>query len=291
MARASIDPGASIGTVKLTVPDLERSVGFYRESLGLEVLERDGRIARLAAGGQGAPALLELEESPGARHAPRATGLYHFAVLLPSRPDLALALARLADSGARLRGASDHGASEAIYLEDPDQNGIEIYRDRPRAEWPRAADGSCLLPTEPLDLEGLLGELRGRTPARGGRAPAGTVIGHVHLHVADLDEARRFYVDVLGFDIMARYGAEALFISAGGYHHHIGLNIWAGRGAPPPPPGSAGLQWFAVEHSSEAEREKTLARVREAGIPVEPLAGGALVRDPSGNGVRLTVKT
>ncbi|MGE5178934.1 MAG: VOC family protein [Bacteroidota bacterium] len=291
MERARIDPGASIGAVKLTVSDLERALGFYRDSLGLTMRERHGGVARLFAGDAG-PDLLHLEESPGARRAPRTTGLYHLAVLLPSRLDLAVALARLAETGGRLRGASDHGASEAIYLEDPDRNGIEIYRDRPRDEWPRAADGSFLLPTDPLDLEGLLGELRGRSaPGRAGDpAPAGTRIGHVHLHVADLDDARRFYVDTLGFDEMARYGDEALFLSAGGYHHHVGLNVWAGRGAPPPPAGSAGLQWFSVEHSSDAERGATLARVRDAGIAVEPLGSDVLLRDPSRNGVRLTVR-
>lgn len=293
MARASIDPRASIGAVKLTVSDLDRSVGFYRESLGLSLLERTGPNARLGAGGTGEPrSLLVLEESPGARRIPRTTGLYHLAVLLPTRLDLALALSRIASSGARIQGASDHGASEAIYLADPDGNGIEIYRDRPRGEWPRAADGTFLLPTNPLDLDGLIGELRGLGTARPDHPPAppATVVGHVHLHVSDLAEARRFYVDVLGFDEMARYGDEALFLSAGGYHHHVGLNVWAGRGAPPPPPGAAGLQWFSVEHSSEAEREKTLARVREAGIAVEAHEEGALVRDPSRNGVLLTVR-
>lgn len=288
MARASIDSRASIGTVKLTVSDLDRSLRFYRESLGLEALRR-GRTARLGAGDR--VALLALEESPGARRAPRATGLYHFAVLFPSRLGLALALARLASSGTRIQGASDHGASEAIYLDDPDGNGIEIYRDRPREEWPRAADGTVLLPTDPLDLDALMGELRGWKPARPDESPpAYPTIGHVHLHVADLAEARRFYVDTLGLDEMARYGDEALFLSAGGYHHHIGLNVWAGRGAPPPPPGAAGLQWFSIEHSSEAEREKTLARVRAAGLSLELLDEGALVRDPSRNGVLLTAR-
>jgi catechol 2,3-dioxygenase len=292
MARATIDPRASIGAVKLTVSDLERSVEFYRESLGLLLRERSGGFARLGAGA-GGPELVVLEESPGALRVQRTTGLYHFAVLLPSRLDLALALGRLAASGARIQGASDHGASEAIYLQDPDRNGIEIYRDRPRGQWPRAADGSVLLPTDPLDLDGLIGELRAlksAPPDERPPAPLGTAIGHVHLHVADLAEARGFYVDTLGFDEMARYGDEALFLSAGGYHHHIGLNVWAGRGAPPPPPGAAGLQWFSLEHSSDAEREKTLARVREAGIDVEELQDGTLVRDPSRNGVLLTAR-
>ena len=292
MERARIDPKASIGAVKLAVSDLDRALGFYRDSLGLTMRERQGGVARLFAGDAG-PDLLHLEESPGARHVPRTTGLYHLAVLLPSRLDLALALARLAETGTRLRGASDHGASEAIYLEDPDRNGIEIYRDRPRDEWPRAADGTFLLPTDPLDLDGLIGELRGVKSARPEEqppAPPATAIGHVHLHVADLAKARRFYVDVLGFDEMARYGDEALFLSAGGYHHHVGVNVWAGRGAPPPPHGAAGLQWFSVVHSSEAEREKTLARVQQAGIDVEARDEGALVRDPSRNGVLLTTR-
>ena len=289
-----IDPLAAVGAVDLTVSDLGRSIRFYGEAIGLAVLEREESVARLGAGGE---ELLRLEGSPGARRPPRTTGLYHFALLLPNRRDLATALTRLATAGASLRGAADHGVSEALDLSDPDGNGIEIYRDRPRDEWPRGADGAIAMVTDPLDLDRLLDEaavdrsrLRALSPEDLPVAPEGTRMGHVHLHVADLEAAKRFYVDVVGFDLVARYGAEALFVSAGGYHHHVGLNTWAGRGAPAPPPGSAGLRWFALEHSTSAEREKTLARIRAEGIPVETAAGDPLVRDPSGNGLRLTAR-
>jgi catechol 2,3-dioxygenase len=301
MDAARIDPGASIGRVELTVSDLERSVAFYRDAMGLTVHAVEDGTARL---GTGQDDLIGLVESPGARRAARATGLFHFAILLPSRADLARAILRVIGSGARLGGASDHGVSEALYLADPDGNGIEIYRDRPRKEWPRDASGSVQMGTEPLDLEGLMLELPPgeRTLAAPGRpgpgraasgaqvppAPEDTRIGHIHLHVTDLAAAEHFYVGVLGFSVMARYGGEAVFVAAGGYHHHVGLNTWAGVGALPPPPGSAGLRWFEIRHTSDEERERTAARVREAGIEVEDAEGGTLVRDPSRNAMLLT---
>jgi len=285
----ALDANAAIGAVSLVVSDLDRSIAFYTNALGFEVLEREQGSARLGLGGR---ELVLLNESPGARRPARATGLYHFAVLFPSRPDLAAALARLATAGVHLHGASDHGVSEALYLADPDGNGIELYRDRPRAEWPRASDGSIQMTIDPIDLEDLLRE--GLRPASRAdalpMAPPETRVGHVHLHVADLDPAIHFYVDVLGFDAVTRYGSEAFFVAVGGYHHHVGLNIWAGRGAPPPPPGSIGLRWFDVEHSSSAEREKTIARLRAQGIGVDPLGNDYLVRDPSRNGIRLTAR-
>lgn len=292
-----LDPEASIGAVDLGVSSLERSIEFYGKALGLRLHARQEGAARMGAGGRD---LVRLEEVPGARRARHATGLYHFAVLLPSRADLATALRRLAAARAALGGASDHGVSEALYLSDPDGNGIEIYRDRPREAWPHAADGSIFMSVDPLDLERLLEE-SAQSPGdlRGGRvmaeslppAPEATTIGHVHLHVADLETSERFYVDALGFDVVTRYGAEALFVSAGGYHHHVGLNTWAGKGAPPPPPGSAGLRWFSLDHSSAAERERTLARLRGAGVEVERAGEDYLVRDPSRNGIRLTARS
>jgi catechol 2,3-dioxygenase len=284
MAPFSIDPNTNIASTHLTVADLDRSERFYTDVLGFRPLARTGDTLTLTA--DGATALLSLTEQPGAPPKPaRATGLYHFAILTPSRLDLARSLRRLADMRYRLSGGSDHLVSEALYLDDPDGNGIEIYRDRPRAEWPRTG-GQIKMATDPLDIDGLLGELERDDRPWDGLAPA-TTIGHMHLHIADIKAAEAFYHGVLGFDIIVRYGPSALFVSAGGYHHHIGLNTWAGVGAPPAPAGSAGLRHFVVRLPNQAALDAVLARVREAGIAIEDHADGALVRDASGNALVL----
>jgi catechol 2,3-dioxygenase len=286
MAPFSIDPNTRIGAAYLTVADLQRSERFYRDVLGFRELAREGDTLTLTA--DGATPLLVLTEQPGARPKPaRATGLYHFAILTPSRLDLARSLRRLAEARYPLSGASDHLVSEALYLDDPDGNGIEIYRDRPRAEWPRSG-GQIRMATDPLDIDGIIAELDRDDRPWDGLAPA-TTIGHMHLHVADLKAAEEFYHGVLGFDIIVRYGPSALFVSAGGYHHHLGLNTWAGVGAPPAPAGSAGLRYFVVRLPDQAALEAVLARVRQADIPIEQIAQGALVRDASKNGVVLAV--
>jgi catechol 2,3-dioxygenase len=283
-AAARIHPGTMIGTVRLTVSDLSRARDFYERVIGLHASEvRDGTLA-LGTGGALATVELkgDLQASPLNR---RATGLYHLAILVPSRRDLAFALARLADARWPLDGASDHLVSEAVYLSDPDRNGIEIYRDRPREQWPRTGD-QLEMATLPLDLRDVLGELSdGEDLQR--LAPEGTRIGHVHLQVADLAESEAFYSGVLGFDVTVRGYPGALFVSAGGYHHHIGMNTWHSAGAPPPPPGSVGLRSFEVVLPDAPALAAVLERVRAADIPVAPADRGALVRDPSGNGVLL----
>jgi catechol 2,3-dioxygenase len=278
-----IDPATRIGAVHLTIRDLDRSIRFYETHLGFTLRRRDAGIARLGAGGSD---LLVLTQSA---HGPRVrgtTGLYHFAVLVPSRAGLARALRRLVDTGTVMQGAADHGVSEAVYLADVDGNGIEIYRDRPRAEWP-VVGGRLHMGAEPLDLDDLLSAAE---EAAAGLA-SGTVVGHVHLHVSRLDEAQRFYVDVLGFELMQRYGPSALFVAAGGYHHHIGLNTWAGVGAPPPPPGAIGLRHFDVVLPTEAAVAELSARIVAAGIPVGSVEGGILVRDPAGNAIRVAASS
>jgi catechol 2,3-dioxygenase len=282
-----IAPETDIGTVRLTVADLPRSRGFYERALGLRATNReDGSVA---LGVDGEPALIELTADAAAPPlARRATGLYHLAVLLPSRRDLAVALRRLADARVPLDGASDHLVSEALYLHDPDGNGIEIYRDRPREEWPHV-DGSLEMATLPLDIDDILTELPPAS-AKDAVVPAGTRIGHVHLQVADLDAAEGFYSGVLGFDVMVKGYAGALFVSAGGYHHHIGLNTWQSLGAGAPPPGAIGLRSFEVALPDADELERVLERVREAGIEAERSGPAVLVRDPSGNVVRLVAQ-
>jgi catechol 2,3-dioxygenase len=210
------------------------------------------------------------------------------AILVPDRRELAAALARAVGAGARLSGASDHLVSEALYLNDPEGNGIEIYRDRPRADW-RHQDGGIQMSTLPLDVDRLLAELPEGDPGTGGM-PSGTRIGHVHLNVADLADAERFYSQLLGLDITVRTYPGALFLSTGGYHHYIGVNTWFGPGAPAPPEGSRGLEWFEllVEEPRLGQVEERLQR---AGLGVERSDEGLLTRDPSGNGVLIRSET
>lgn len=278
----SIHPDTAIGTVCLTVADLERSQTFYEQAVGLRARELEGGTIALSAG-DGRP-LIELRAGTGTRGLNRrATGLYHLAILVPSRRDLAFALARVAEAHWPLDGASDHLVSEALYLSDPDGNGIEIYRDRPREQWPRSGDGLDMA-TLPLDLDGVLGELEGATALQR-FAPPDTTIGHIHLQVSDIQETEAFYSGVLGFDVIVRTYPGALFVSAGGYHHHIGLNTWHSAGARPPAPGSVGLWNYEVVLPGQDELGRVLSRLRAAGVPLEPAGRGALVRDPSGNGL------
>ena len=230
-----------IETVALRVRDLHRSSAFYEGILGLQALSSGDAIREFGAD-PGAPPLLRLVEAPDARPKPaRALGLYHVALLVPDRPSLAAVLRRLADAGVRLQGASDHHVSEALYLADPDGHGIEIYRDRPVKEWAYSQSGELYMTTDSLDLQELLS-----ASDRGAGMPRGTMIGHIHLHVADLKKAETFYVEDLGFDVMVRSYPGALFVSAAGYHHHIGLNTWAGPNAEPPEDQTIGMMEFAI---------------------------------------------
>ena len=289
----SIHPDTRMGAVHLTVADLDASLAFYQEVLGMAVHGRraggDGsagdarNAARLGAGEED---LLALVEHPAARAYGGTSGLYHYALLVPSRKELAQSLRRLGETRTPIQGIVDHWISEAIYLSDPDGNGIEIARDRRREAWPPmetlAARGNG-----PVDLEGLLAELDARDGPWPGLDRA-TTIGHIHLHVADLGEAEHFYHGALEFDIMARYGSQATFVSAGGYHHHIGVNTWAGVGVRPPPPDAVGLRHFEVRLPDQAELERVVTRLRRADREVQERSDGVLVRDPSQNGILLT---
>jgi len=279
-----IHPDTSMGVVRLTVSDLARSRAFYERALGLRSTERDD--GSLALGIAGEEPVVELRgDSSAPRLDRRATGLYHLAILVPTRPDLAQALARLAEARWPLDGASDHLVSEALYLSDPDGNGIEIYRDRPRDEW-RQVDGKLAMDTLPLDIDGVLGELSGAGELHA-LAPPGTHIGHVHLQVSDLHEAERFYSGILGFDVTVRGYPGALFVSAGGYHHHLALNTWHSLGAAPPPRGAIGLRNFQIKLPNAEELDRMMERVRAAGIEIHEDGAGSLIHDPSGNGVVL----
>lgn len=282
----AIHPNTHIGLVSLTVADFGRSLPYYTRNIGLKLLSRDGQAATL---GTAERPLLELVEQPGAILPRGTTGLYHFALLVPSRLELARTFKNLVDNETPLSGFSDHSVSEAIYLSDPDGNGIEIYRDRQREEWPRQ-NGRLQMNTLPLDLQSLVGELNGQSREWHGLHD-GTTMGHIHLHIRDVDEAEAFYCDILGFERVMRYGPSAGFVAAGGYHHHIGLNTWAGKDAPPPPTGSAGLRFYQIVLPTQAALETRLPRLQENKVIYQNLDSGLALQDPSGNNLQLKVST
>ncbi|MGH3037969.1 MAG: VOC family protein [Gaiellaceae bacterium] len=282
-ATASIPATTRMGAVRLTVGDLDRSLAYYGRDIGLELLARESRRASLGAGGS---ELLGLVEEPGVRPVAGHTGLYHFALRVPERADLARWLAHAVRERVPLVGMSDHFVSEAVYLTDPDGHGIEVYHDRPREVWEGKVGRR--LTTDPLDVGSLLGELDDPSTAPFHGMPPGTHMGHVHLQVADVADAVAFYREVLGFDLMAELPGSAAFLGAGGYHHHVGANIWHSRGASPAPEGTAALRHATIVLPSAEERDRVAARVADSGR--EPVAGedGTLVRDPSGIELLLT---
>ena len=280
-----IHPETNLGYVNLTVADLTRSIDFYERSLGFQIQDRDSGTAYMGAGGD---PLLMLSEQPSARLMPRRTGLYHFAILTPSRQALAKSLRNLIDTETSIQGGADHLVSEAIYLSDPDGNGIEIYRDRPRADW-EYENGSIKMGTEHLNYQGILAELNGDPAPWTGLEPD-TRLGHMHLHVSDLAEATALYDQVIGFDFLLSYMDTASFLSAGGYHHHIGINTWNGVGVPPPSEGSVGLRYFTIQLHGEGEMERLVERLEKAQVYYEARDDGLFTRDPSQNGMLFVVK-
>ena len=272
-----------VGRVRLQVGDLARSLAYYGDTLGLRVLDRDSDRVTLAAHGSDA-ALVELHEHRDARPVPRhgRLGLYHFAILLPDRAALGRLIGHLADLGESM-GAADHLVSEAIYLTDPDGLGIEVYADRPREEWKH--EGRQLsMDTQALDVPDLLREAGGVAWTG---MPAGTTIGHVHLHVGDLEASKRFYHDGVGLDLLVWSYPRALFLAAGGYHHHLGINTWAGTRAAPPAPDDAQLLEWELVVPRAADVSSVVHSVREAGFE----ARDELLRDPSGTPLRVIAGT
>jgi catechol 2,3-dioxygenase len=264
------------GAIALSVADLERSIDYYRRRVGMELLERDGARAALGAGTR---RLLELEARPGARREPDAADLFHFALRVPSRPALARQLARLLATDTRLTGASDHSVSEALYLRDPDAHGIELYRDRPRETWYR--DGRLRMDTTALDLDNLLKDAPGGAGDQHGLDPA-TVIGHVHLETWDLGRSKEFYVGRLGFAVTTERSG-AVFMSKGGYHHHVAVNAWNNRTRPAEDhPGRIGMLWFEIQ---VPDRSSIPELSDELGVPVEA-DQGLVASDPNGLVIR-----
>ena len=264
-----------LGRVHLTVSTLDGSIAFYERALGLQLHDRDGQVATMGAGAED---LLVLVEETGAPPGGRQAGLYHYALLFETRRELARAVKRLASTRTRIESVSDHGVCESIYLRDPDDNGIELYADRPRERWPpsRIPGERVEIFTIALDMANLMRE--GDEPPRA-RASAGLVVGHLHLHVGDIEQGLAFYRDVLGFEVMVNLGTAAL-VSAGGYHHHLGFNVWLGSDVEPRPPGTAGLREWTVLLVSREELADVRARVAAAGLDVRAHHDGFLVRDP-----------
>lgn len=277
--------GTRVGRVRLQIADLARSLAYYEGTLGLRVLGRDASSALLGAHGAETP-LVALQQRAGARPAPQRgrTGLFHFAILLPDRPSLGRLARHLGERGERV-GMADHLVSEALYLQDPDNLGVEVYADRPRQTW-RRSGRELVMATDPLDLPGLLREA-GSEPWTG--MPAGTTMGHVHLHVGDLGAAAAFYSDALGFDRTVSQYPGALFLATGGYHHHLGTNTWAGTDATPPPADEAQLLEWTIELPDPATLDAASQRLTRAGYPATLSGGALLVRDPWGTSLKLSL--
>jgi catechol 2,3-dioxygenase len=271
-AHGDLPPDTRMGAVHLTVADLDRSLAYYETQIGLTVHAREAGRAHVGTGGED---LLVLSEEPGAKPADGYSGLFHFALLVPERIDLARWLAHAARDRVSLTGMSDHFVSEAIYLSDPDGHGIEIYADRPRELWEGQVERLTTLPLDTHDLLAVLGD-RMAEPFDG--LAGGTVMGHVHLCVADVAESVSYYRDVMGFGLMAQMGDQAAFLSAGGYHHHLGANTWQSAGRPYAPEGFARLTQMTIVLPDEAARDALAQRV-----------GGTKVHDPSGIPVALAV--
>lgn len=272
-----------LGRVRLQVADLERSLGYYQKILGFRVLEPSDGKATLAAQGDDTP-LVELHELAGAAPVPRQgrLGLFHFAILLPDRAALGRFVAHLAEIGARA-GSSDHLVSEALYLTDPDGLGIEVYADRPRSAW-KHEGRQLLMDTLPLDLQDLV-RAAGGQPWTG--MPAGTVIGHVHLHVGNIPEADAFFHQALGLDRTVWSYPGALFLSAGGYHHHLGVNTWAGTGAPRPQEKDARLLEWEIVLPRPEDAEAAARSLQAAGFEAGLDEGSWKAADPWGTALRL----
>ena len=268
-----------LGAVHLTVRDVDRSVAWYQQALGLRVHSHEPARAELGDGGE---TVVVLHEDAQARPAGRHAGLYHYALLYPSREELARAALRLAATRTPIQGASDHRTHEAIYLADLDGNGIELAADRPREEWP--ADLGYARGPAPLDFDSLLESVAGESPQ--GRIGEGLRMGHLHLHVGDVEQGLAFYRDVIGFELQANLGSAA-FVSAGGYHHHLGFNVWNGRGVGPAPEHTVGLRHWTVELPSSADVEEVRRRIEAAGIAVEAGDSAFVVRDPWQTALRI----
>jgi len=273
-------PNTYVTNVEIKVSDLQRSLTYYQEVIGFKILQQESNRATLTADGK--TALLTIVQLQSVEQKTRTTsGLYHFALLLPTRRDLANIITHFRQSGVYF-GASDHDVSEALYLHDPDENGIEIYVDRPASDWTWHTDQVYMI-TEPLNIPSILEEANGVWDG----LPAKTVMGHIHLSVSSLAAAEEFYTKGLGFDIVTRYGKQALFISTGRYHHHIGLNTWYSEGAPKLGENQIGLKTYTLRLDNEVQANTLKENLRQLGAPVLTIDDGFQTEDPAGNVILL----
>lgn len=266
MSLTGLPAETTIDFLHLTVRNLQAMSSFYIELLGFREIGRTGFSVSFSASGK-APAQLVLTHQPNAQaRSPRSSGLFHVAYLFPDQKELAQAFLRLYRQGYPFQGFADHGVSEAIYLADPEGNGIELYADRPRDQW-EYKNGALEMKTAPLDIDNLIATL-GPSPTLVSHVHPAMRIGHIHLQVSDLGKAERFYHELLGFNVMQRSYPGALFVSAGGYHHHLGLNIWNSRGNPALPEGTAGLAAFGIALPTQSSVERLWERLNQAGVPI-----------------------
>jgi len=271
---ATLPATLRLGPVHLTVTDLDRSIPFYVSAIGMRLLTRADGVATMGAGDD---SIVVLHESPDARPAGRHAGLYHYALLFPTRVELAHAAGRLAVTRTPIQGASDHGTHEAIYLPDPDGNGIELAADRPRDQWPELT--AYNIGPQPLDLDDLLAAAGDGHP--NSEAAPGLAVGHLHLHVGDVEAGLRFYRDVVGFEEMVRLPTAA-FVAAGGYHHHLAFNVWRGEGVPAQPEGIVGLRHWTIVLPDGDSVDALRERAEAAGANAAERDGALVLRDPWG---------
>ncbi|WP_027108704.1 VOC family protein [Lacticigenium naphthae] len=278
-------PVTYVGEVQLNVADLARSLAFYQDVLGFQVFDQTDTTATLTADGN-RPLLSLTEIDNATSRNPQETGLFHFAILLPTRGDLGRFIRHLAQLEIPL-GGGDHDVSEAVYFSDPDGNGIEVYRDRPSTEW-EWDNGTVQMGTKELAAQSIM-DSAPTEPWQG--LPPETVMGHIHLQVNDLAAAEEFYTKGLGFDLTTRYGTGATFLSHGGYHHHVGLNTWNSQGGNPPEPNSVGLAAFTLEIPTKAEFQQVVAQLEDIGAVVRNSQQELRTFDPAGNAIILRIQT
>jgi catechol 2,3-dioxygenase len=277
-------PNIYVNEIVLKVSDLDRSIKFYTEIMGFSILKvQDREVVFTADGFNPIITIIELEDA--IPKPPRRTGLYHFAILLPSRYYLGLFLKNLKDKWYPIIGGANHGVSEAVYLEDPDDNGIEVYRDIEPSKWDKRGDRINMV-TEPLDYDEIIAETG---DDKWNKTPLTTIIGHIHLHVGDLEKAKDFYMQGLGFDLIMEAGNSAIFLSSGGYHHHIGLNIWNGRNAPPLPADSVGMKYYTIHFPDEKAREERIKKLEDLRYEVIKENEDIFAKDPSENLIKFAL--